>query len=49
MAYEVERTDRRVVVLRSDLQWFGVLPVVLKNDRKFIVEKDTSCIEDILL
>ena len=49
MAYEVERTDGRVVVLRSDLQWFGVLPVVLKNDKKFVVEKGTSCIEDILL
>ena len=48
MAYEVERTDHKAVVLRHDLQWYGVLLIVQKNGKKFIVEKDTCCIEDVL-
>ncbi|CAH3115461.1 unnamed protein product [Porites lobata] len=48
MAYEVERTDHKAVVLRHDLQWYGVLHIVQKNGKKFIVEKDTCCIEDVL-
>ena len=46
MAYEVERSDNKAVVLHYDLPWHGVLHVVKKNGKKFIVEKDTSCIED---
>ena len=46
MAYEVERSDNKAVVLHHDLPWHGVLHVVQKNGKKFIVEKDTSCIED---
>ena len=46
MAYEVERSDNKAVVLHHDLPWYGVLHVVKKNGKKFIVEKDTSCIED---
>ena len=49
MAYEIEREDTRVVVSWINLPWYGVLNVILKNGKKFIVEKDTSCIEDILL
>ena len=48
MAYEVERTDHKAVVLCHDLQWYGVLHIVQKNGKKFIVEKDTCCIEDVL-
>ena len=48
MAYEVGRTDHKAVVLRHDLQWYGVLHIVQKNGKKFIVEKDTCCIEDVL-
>ena len=48
MAYEVDRTDHKAVVLRHDLQWYGVLHIVQKNGKKFIVEKDTCCIEDVL-
>ena len=48
MAYEIERKDIRVVVSWINLPWYGVLNVILKNGKKFIVEKDTSCIEDIL-
>ena len=48
MAYEVERTDNRAVVLRYDLPWYGMLHVVQKNGKKFMVEKDTSYIEDTL-
>ncbi|XP_068678521.1 uncharacterized protein [Montipora capricornis] len=47
MAYEVERSDKKAVVLHHDLPWHGVLHVVKKNGKKFIVEKDTS-IEDII-
>ena len=46
MAYEVERSDNKAVVLHHDLPWHGVLHVVKKNEKKFIVEKDTSCVED---
>ena len=46
MAYEVERTDDRAAVLHHDLPWHGVLHIVQKKGKKFIVEKDTSCIED---
>ena len=46
MAYEAERSDNKAVVLHHDLPWHGVLHVVKKNGKKFIVEKDTSCIED---
>ena len=49
MAYEIEREDTRVVVSWINLPWYGVLNVILKNGKTFIVEKDTSCIEDILL
>ena len=48
MAYEVERTDNRAVVLRRGLTWHGVFHIFQKNGKKFIVEKDTSCIEDTL-
>ena len=41
MAYEIEREDTRVVVSWSNLPWYGVLNVILKNGKKFIVEKDT--------
>ena len=40
--------NRKAVVLRHDLQWYGVLHIVQKNGKKFIVEKDTCCIEDVL-
>ena len=46
MAYEVERSDNKAVVLNHDLQWHGVLHVIQKNGKKFIVEKDTSGVED---
>ena len=49
MAYKIEREDTRVVVSWINLPWYGVLNVILKNGKTFIVEKDTSCIEDILL
>ena len=48
MAYEVEITDNRAVVLRHDIPWHGVSHIVQENGKKFIVEKDTSCIEDTL-
>ena len=48
MVYEVEMTDTRAVVLPHDLPWDGVLHIVQKNGKKFIVEKDTSCIKDAL-
>ena len=49
MAYEIEREDTRVVVSWINLPWYGVLNVILKNGKRFIVKKDTSCIVDILL
>jgi len=49
MAYEIGREDTRVVVSWSNLPWYGVLNSVLKNGKKFIVEKDTSWNEHILL
>ena len=39
MAYEVERTNNRAVVLRHDLPWHGVLHIVQKNGKKFIWRK----------
>ena len=38
VAYEVERSDNKAVVLYHDLPWHGVLHVVQKNGKKFIVE-----------
>lgn len=46
--YEVERNDKKAVVLQHDLPWHGVLHVVKKDGKKFILEKDKSCIEDII-
>ena len=46
VAYEVKRTDNSAVFFHHDLPWHGVLHFVPKNGKKFIVEKDTSCIED---
>ena len=43
MAYEVEITYNRAVVLRHDIPWHGVSRIVHENGKKFIVEKDTSC------
>ena len=48
MAYEVERTVHKAVVLHHDLPWYGVLHIVQKNGKTLIVEKDTCCIENIL-
>ena len=48
MAYEVEKTDNRAVVVRHDISWHGMLHIVQKNSKKFIVKKDTSCIENTL-
>ena len=44
MAYEVERTENRAVDLRHDLLGH----IIQKNGKKFIVQKDTSCIQDTL-
>ena len=44
MAYEVERTENRVVDLRHDLLGH----IIQKNGKKFIVEKNTPCIQDTL-
>ena len=49
MAYEIEREVTRVVVSGINLPWYGALNGILENGKKFIMEKDTSCIEDILL
>ena len=38
----IESEDTRVVVSWINLPWYGVLNVILKNGKKFIVEKDTS-------
>ena len=38
--YEVERTDYKAVVLCHDLPWYGVLHIVQKNGKKFIVERE---------
>ena len=34
MAYEVERTDNKAVVLRHDLPWHGMLHIVQKNGKE---------------
>ena len=44
MANEVERTENRAVDLRHDLLGH----IIQKNGKKFIVQKDTSCIQDTL-
>lgn len=44
MEYEVERTENRAVDLRHDLLGH----IIQKNGKKFIVEKDSSCIQDTL-
>ena len=48
MAYEVTPTDRNCVVLFSNLAWSGVLNIVKREGKTFIVEKCSTAVEDII-
>ena len=47
MGYEVQPTMQQIVILPKKLQWHGVLHFIRKQDRLFIVEKNSARIEDI--
>ena len=47
MSYEVQPTEQQRVVLPNRLPWHGVLNFIKKEDKVFIVEKDSASIEDI--
>lgn len=47
MSYEVQPTEQKRVVLTNGIPWHGVLNIIKKGGKSFVVEKDSACIEDI--
>lgn len=45
MAYEVQRTERTEIWSYADLPWHGVLNIVMRSSKYYVVEKDTAGIE----
>lgn len=46
MCYQVFPTNRKMVVVLQNLPWHGVLNILKKNGDLYIVERDTSNVED---
>ena len=45
MAYEVKSCGEKIVKTYNDLPWHGVLHKIIKNEKCFVVDKDTSSVE----
>lgn len=45
MGYEVKRVPEKIVKTYNELPWHGVLHKIIKNEKYFVVDKDTSSVE----
>lgn len=47
MSYDVLPTEQKRVVIPNSLPWHGVLHIIKKAGKAFIVEKESSNVEDV--
>lgn len=47
MSYEVQTTSMKRVLVPSDLPWHGVLHLIKKGGKSFVVEKHSAKIDDL--